>query len=133
MIDEYAPEEVGVASILSDVAHIESLLQGVAAEGRDTSYSEFLLMLGLRFSRPKMRALCKTLDEVDRRAKASGQPELAVLVVRESDRLPGQGWWTGRRDYQGSWTGPDARAFLDSIQAQTFAYWRGRRPKRTMA
>lgn len=133
MIDEYAPDAVDVATILADVPHIERLLQGIAIEGRDTSYSEFLLMLGLRFSRPKMRALCKTLDEVDRRAKAGGQPELAVLVVRESDRLPGQGWWTGRRDYQGSWTGPDARAFLDSIQAQTFAYWRVRGSKRTPA
>lgn len=130
MIDEYAPDETGVASVLSDVSRIERLLQGVAGEGRDTSYSEFLLMLGLRFSRPKMRALCKTLDEVDRRAIAAGQPELAVLVVRESDRLPGQGWWTGRRDYEGAWTGPDARAFLDNIQAQTFAYWRGKKVRK---
>jgi hypothetical protein len=104
VIDEYAPDAVDVATVLADVPHIERLLQGIATEGRDTSYSEFLLMLGLRFSRPKMRALCKTLDEVDRRAKVAGQPELAVLVVRESDRLPGQGWWTGRRDYQGEWT-----------------------------
>ena len=133
MIDEYAPDALDVATILADVPHIERLLQGIAMEGRDTSYSEFLLMLGLRFSRPKMRALCKTLDEVDRRAKAAGQPELAVLVVRESDRLPGQGWWTGRRDYQGAWTGPAARAFLHSIQAETFAYWRARSPKRKAA
>jgi hypothetical protein len=133
MIDEYAPDAMDVATILADVPHIERLLQGIAMEGHDTSYSEFLLMLGLRFSRPKMRALCKTLDEVDRRAKAAGQPELAVLVVRESDRLPGQGWWTGRRDYQGAWTGPAARAFLNSIQAETFAYWRARSPKRKPA
>ncbi len=133
MIDEYAPDALDVATILADVPHIERLLQGIAMEGRDTSYSEFLLMLGLRFSRPKMRALCKTLDEVDRRAKAAGQPELAVLVVRESDRLPGQGWWTGRRDYQGAWTGPAARAFLNSIKAETFAYWHARSPKRKPA
>lgn len=130
MIDEYAPDEPDIASVLADVPRIERLLQGIAAEGRDTSYSEFLLMLGFRFSRPKMRALCRTLDEVDRRAHTAGQPELAVLVVREGDRLPGQGWWTGRRDYQGSWTGPDARAFLDSIQATTFAYWQAHRPRR---
>ena len=133
MIDEYAPDALDVATTLADVLHIERLLQGIAMEGRDTSYSEFLLMLGLRFSRPKMRALCKTLDEVDRRAKAAGQPELAVLVVRESDRLPGQGWWTGRRDYQGAWTGPAARAFLNSIQAEAFAYWRARSSKRKPA
>ena len=55
-----------------------------------------------------MRAVCKTLDEVDKRAAARGEPELAVLVVRESDGLPGQGWWTGRTDYTGLWTGPEA-------------------------
>jgi hypothetical protein len=133
MIDEYVPDTMDVAAILADVPHIARLLQGIATEGRDTSYSEFLLMLGLRFSRPKMRALCKTLDEVDRRANAAGQPELAVLVVRESDRLPGQGWWTGRRDYQGAWTGSEARAFLNSIQAETFAHWRARTSKRKPA
>jgi hypothetical protein len=42
-------------------------------------------------------------------------------------------WWTGRRDYQGAWTGPAARAFLNSIQAETFAYWRARSPKRKPA
>ena len=133
MIDEYAPDEPDVATILTDVPHIERLLQGIAADGRDTSYSELLLMLGLRFSRPKMRALCRTLDEVDRRAHAAGQPELAVLVVRESDRLPGQGWWTGRRDYQGSWTGPEAREFLDGIQSATFAFWRAQKRNRKPA
>src|SRR3546814_3609530 len=58
------------------------------------SYSELLGDLGFRFTRPKMRAVCKTLAEVDRLCAAGGQPDLAVLVVRESDRLPGQGWWS---------------------------------------
>jgi hypothetical protein len=42
-----------------------------------------------------MRAVCKTLAEVDRLCALDGQPDLAVLLVRESDRLPGQGWWVG--------------------------------------
>ncbi len=126
MIDEYAPDESDSAGLLTNVAHIEGLLQALARECRAVSYSEMLLMLGLRFSRPKMRSLCRTMDEVDRRAAAAGQPELAALVVRESDKLPGQGWWIGRTDYQGEWTGPAARAFLNAIQQRSFDYWRTR-------
>lgn len=126
MIDEFALDEPNAATVLADVAGIEKLLQRLAKKGRAVSYSEMLLMLGFRFSRPKMRALCRTMDEVDRRAAERGEPELAALVVRESDKLPGQGWWIGRTDYQGQWTGPEARAFLNRIQNQTFDYWRCR-------
>ncbi len=128
MIDEFLDDGPDAAGALADVARIERMLQVIAAQGRDVSYSEMLLSLGFRFTRPKMRALCRTLDEVDRRAAAAGQPELAALVVRESDRLPGQGWWTGRRDYQGQWTGSEARAFLSRIQSATFSYWQAHTP-----
>lgn len=106
-----------------DVDEIEALLQASAQAGRAISYSEALMMLGLSFSRPKMRALCKVLDAIDARARALDQPELAVLVVRESDRLPGQGWWVGRRDYTGPWIGPPARAFIATVQRRAFDYW----------
>ncbi len=124
MIEEFLPDEPDAATVLSDVEGIEKLLQRLAKKGRAVSYSEILLMLGFRFSRPKMRALCRTMDEVDRRAAARGEPELAALVVRESDKLPGQGWWIGRTDYRGTWTGPEARAFLNRIQQHSFDYWR---------
>jgi hypothetical protein len=109
---------------IADVALVESIVRDAARNGQALSYSEFLMILGFRFTRPKMRTLCRTLDEVDRRAKAAGEPELAVLVVRESDRLPGQGWWTGRRDYKGQWTGPEAAAFIRKIQNRAFRYWK---------
>lgn len=111
---------------LWDVAAVEALLHAAACEGATLSYAEALLALGLRFTRPKMRALCRTLDEIDRRAAAAGAPELAVLVVRESDRLPGQGWWVGRRDWAGAWTGRDAAAFVAGLQGAAFDYWRDR-------
>ena len=124
MIDEFFDDEpVAKGAPLFDVDLIERLLQESAANGKAMSYSELLLLLGYRFSRPKMRALCKVLDEVDRRGMARGEPELAALVVREGDGLPGQGWWVGRGDYAGQWTGPDAQAFLSKIQRKTFAYW----------
>jgi hypothetical protein len=111
---------------LFDIDHIEAMLRASAKAGESMSYSEILNLLGMAFSRPKMRALCKVIDLIDRRAAAAGQPELAVLVVREGDRLPGQGWWVGRMQYQGSWTGPDARAYIDKIQGKAFRYWRTR-------
>lgn len=127
MIDEYVFEDPATdTAAIHDVARIESLVRDAAREGRALSYSELLGQLGLRFTRPKMRQVCRTLDEVDGRAVAAGQPELAVLVVRESDGLPGQGWWTGRSDYAGLWTGPVARAHVDAIQARAFAYWKPR-------
>lgn len=124
MIDEYLDPPPTAAAF--DIDRIEALLQQAARDGRDTSYSEILLNLGMRFSRPKMRTLCKILDEVDRRAETRGEPALAALVVRESDRLPGQGWWIGRRDYAGAWTGADARTYLNDIQRPIFAYWAAR-------
>ncbi|MBV9840389.1 MAG: ribose-phosphate pyrophosphokinase [Sphingomonadaceae bacterium] len=116
-------------SAIADVARVRALLVAAAREGRAVSYSELLGALGQRFTRPKMRALCKTLDAIDEGAAAAGEPELAVLVVRESDRLPGQGWWTGvaeRRGYAGSWTGSDATELVRAIQEQAFRYWRAR-------
>ena len=61
------------------------------------------------FTRPKMRALCKVLAYVDDEAEERGEPELAVLVVRQSDGLPGQGWWVGGAKKHG-YTGPVGRA-----------------------
>jgi hypothetical protein len=108
---------------LFNVDRIESLVQVAAQQGQALSYSELLLMLGYRFTRPKMRALCKVLDAVDRRAAEQGEPELAVLVVREGDRLPGQGWWVGRVDYQGEWTGSAAKEFVGTVQQRAFDHW----------
>jgi len=110
---------------LWDIDHIETLLQDAARAGHALSYSEMLLALGYRFTRPKMRALCKTMAEVDARALARGEPELAVLVVRQSDGLPGQGWWTGRDDgYHGPWEGPRAQTHIKMIQHKAFLYWK---------
>ena len=106
---------------LGDVARVRALLVEAARERRALSYAELLGKLGHRFTRPRMRAVCRTLDAVDRAGAAAGEPALAVLVVRESDRLPGQGWWTGRD--APSWTGAAARAYVDALQQVAFDYW----------
>ena len=108
---------------------VRALLVEAAREGRAMSYSEILAALGHRFTRPKMRALCKLLDAVDQAGAAAGEPELAVLVVRELDRLPGQGWWVGRAEalgHDGDRTGPDARALVRELQDEAFEYWSAR-------
>jgi len=106
------------------------LLIEAAKAGEAISYSHLLAQLGHRFTRPKMRAVCKTLDVIDEAAIAAGEPELAVLVVRESDGLPGQGWWGGARafvlGYDGPWTGPPAMKLVKEQQQIAFDYWQGR-------
>jgi hypothetical protein len=111
---------------IADVDRVRAILIAAAREARSVSYSELLGELGHRFTRPKMRAVCKTLDVIDQQAAVQGEPELAVLVVREGDRLPGQGWWTGAaetRGYKGAWTGHEASDFIRDIQQRAFDFW----------
>ena len=112
---------------LGDAPRIRAILTEAAREGRSVSYSELLGDLGFRFTRPKMRALCHTLAEVDRLCAFDGEPDLAVLVVRESDRLPGQGWWVGGTalllGYDGPWEGAAATRFIRDQQQAVFDYW----------
>jgi len=112
---------------LHDPAEVRAHLIGAAAAGHALTYSELLEHLGHGFSRPRMRALCKTLGAVDREAAARGEPELAVLVVRQSDGLPGQGWWVAgggsEHGYEGPWEGPRAAKFIRTLQQKTFDYW----------
>lgn len=108
---------------IADVALVRAHLVEAARAGLALSYSELLNLLGERFTRPRMRALCKTLDRIDAEGAAAGEPALAVLVVRESDGLPGQGWWVGRHDWAGAWTGDAATAFVRAEQRKAFVYW----------
>ncbi|USI74173.1 ribose-phosphate pyrophosphokinase [Sphingomonas morindae] len=117
---------------IADAPRIRALLIAAARDGRALSYSELLAQLGLGFSRPKMRALCKTLGRIDEEGAALGEPGLAVLVVRQSDGLPGQGWWTGGQalalGHDGLWTGPEAEALVRRLQGAAFRYWRDADP-----
>ena len=115
---------------LAEPEDVRLHLVAAAKAGTALSYSELLERLGYGFSRPKMRALCAILGAVDDSGARRGEPELAVLVVRQSDGLPGQGWWVAggarSRGYQGPWEGPEARRFIERIQAESFAFWQSR-------
>ena len=117
------------AGLLADPSEVRAILIASARAGQAITYSEMLGLLGHDFSRPKMRALCKVLSFVDDQADERGEPELAVLVVRQSDRLPGQGWWiTGanKYGYKGLWEGPGAAKLIRKVQRRVFDYWAGR-------
>ena len=115
------------AGLLADPAEVRRLLIESAAAGEPITYSELLNALGHAFTRPKMRAVCKVLGVVDDEAAERGEPELAVLVVRQSDGLPGQGWWVAGgamlHGYDGLWTGPEAMKLVRKLQREAFDYW----------
>jgi hypothetical protein len=120
-----------MAEPLADPGEVRAHLVAAAKAGVALSYGELLEHLGYRFTRPKMRQLCAMLGEIDRAAELRGEPELAVLVVRASDGIPGQGWWVaseggGARGYRGLWEGPEAARFIRAVQQETFDYWRSR-------
>jgi len=117
------------AGLLADPGEVRAILVASAKAGESISYAEVLELLGHHFTRPKMRALCKVLAFVNDEAEAQGEPELAVLVVRQSDGLPGQGWWVGgarKHGYTGLWEGPEAAKLIRGIQQQAFDYWANR-------
>jgi hypothetical protein len=120
---------VSEAGLLADPREVRAILVASAKAGEAITYSEVLGLLGHDFTRPKMRALCTVLGHVDDQAQELGEPELAVLVVRQSDGLPGQGWWVGgakKHGYAGLWEGPKAAKLIRKLQQQAFEYWAGR-------
>jgi hypothetical protein len=117
------------AGLLADPKEVRAILIASAQSEQAISYSEVLGLLGHYFTRPKMRQLCKVLGYVDDEAAERGEPELAVLVVRQSDGLPGQGWWVGgakKHNYRGLWEGPAAAKLVRKVQKRAFDYWAGR-------
>ncbi|UAB78337.1 ribose-phosphate pyrophosphokinase [Erythrobacter sp. SCSIO 43205] len=115
-----------------DPGEVREILKGAARAGNALTYSQMLGLLGYGFTRPKMRALCKVLDAHDEDARIAGEPGLAVLVVRQSDGLPGQGWFVSRShlsdEMQGEWPldweGVEAKNYVALHQKIAFDYWR---------
>ncbi len=111
-----------------DPAEIRELLVEAARTRQVFTYGALLGILGHAFTRPLMRQLCKVLDRIDEDGRAVGEPGLAVLVVRQSDGLPGQGWFVARAriydDLPLEWEGLKARAYTQARQAEAFDYWK---------
>jgi hypothetical protein len=110
-----------------DPGEVRDILISAARQRTALTYSALLGVLGHTFTRPLMRQLCKVLDAIDQDGRAAGEPGLAVLVVRQSDGLPGQGWFVTRtgiyHDLPLEWEGPEARRYTQARQAEAFDYW----------
>ena len=109
-----------------DVDRLEAVLIAAARARRTLTYGEVLRFFGRTVAPRLVYGLCRDLGEVCRRNRERGEPELAVLVVRQSDRLPGEGFFRGAwRDgaYDGPATGPRARAYIAGETERVFAYW----------
>ena len=115
---------------LVDVDRLEALLIEAARARRSLTYAQVLAHFGLRITPRRVYAVCRDLGAVCERNRARGEPDLAVLVVRKADRLPGEGFFHSLwRDgaYDGPATGPVAAAFIRLETERVFAYWAGRR------
>lgn len=109
-----------------DVDELERLLIQAASERRTLAYGDVLGHFGKRTTPIRVFALCRDLGKVSERNRVRGEPELAVLVVRKTDRLPGEGFFHGAWEegrYDGPATGPKARAYIDGLTAGVFDFW----------
>jgi hypothetical protein len=113
---------------LFPVDELEALLILKAKAGTAISYGEVFHWFGHPFQRFLVGQLCAALDEVDRLQRGRGRPELASLVVRQSDGIPGQGWWLskGHDEWHGPIVGREAAAFVRRHQQRAFDHWETR-------
>ena len=104
---------------------LEALLVLKARNAQAISYGDVFRWFGHRFQRFQVGQLCAALEEVDSRQRAQDRPGLASLVVRQSDGLPGQGWWLSKDhdEWTGLFTGPEAARFVKQHQQRCFDYW----------
>lgn len=110
-----------------DLDLLERVLIRAALEGRTLTYGELLAFFERRVTRITVAALCRDLGRIDERRAGEGWPDLACLVVRKADGLPGEGYFASlRREgaYAGPSTGPAAEAFVAGRQARAGAWAR---------
>ena len=108
-----------------DLDRLERVLIQAALEERSVTYGQVLAFFGWKVTQITVGALCRDLGRIDERRAAEGWPDLACLVVRKSDGLPGAGYFTSIRDageYAGPSIGPPAVAFVRARQARA-AHW----------
>lgn len=108
-----------------DLDRLERLLIAAARERRPVTYGQLLAFFERRLTPITVRALCRDLGRVESRRQGAGWPDLACLVVRRSDGLPGEGYFESlRREgaYAGPSTGPVAEEFLRARQAQVYRW-----------
>lgn len=109
-----------------DLERLERVLIEAAREQRPVTYGQLLRYFERKVTRITVGALCRDLGHVCRRVEERGGPDLAVLVVRKSDGLPGEGYFSALRQegsYDGPSTGPLAARTIAHRQAEVFSYY----------
>ena len=110
-----------------DLDLLEQRLLAAALAGQPLTYGAILAFFERRVTPVTVRALCRDLGRVCARVEAAGGPDLACLVVRASDGLPGAGYFHGLRAagrYAGPDTGEPAARFVAAEQARARDYAR---------
>jgi hypothetical protein len=118
-----------------DLERLERALLAAARGRRPVTYGQLLALFERRLTPITVRALCRDLGKVCERVAARGGPDLAVLVVRKSDGLPGEGYFAALREADG-YAGPasGARAARLVRRRQRLAYaWAAAQAARGMA
>ncbi len=113
--------------VMVEIDALERLLIAAGSRGEPLTYGTVLRRFGRRVTPITVAALCRDLGEVCRRVEARGGPDLACLVVRQSDGLPGGGYFAALREagaYRGPDEGPAARRFLAARQRAAFRWCR---------
>ena len=111
-----------------DLDHLEHVLIQAARQRRALTYGQVLAFFEHRVTRITVSALCKDLGKLERRRRADSWPDLACLVVRKSDGLPGEGSFASLRKDEGiecASVGPEASALIAARQALAFAWAAG--------
>ncbi|WP_084506732.1 hypothetical protein [Geminicoccus roseus] len=101
-----------------DPERLERILVAAAGEGRSVTYRQVLDMFGHRVGSGTVGHLCRVLGVVDRARAARGLPELACLVVRSTDGMPGAGYFAAEDP-----AGAEARALLVTRRQQAAFAW----------
>lgn len=105
---------------LVDLDRLEARLIAAARARQTVTYGALLHELGLPVGPRMVAILCRALGRLDRARAARGEPELACLVVRRADGLPGEGWLEPRTPL--GWNAPGARDRLAAAQARAMAW-----------
>lgn len=107
-----------------DIDRFERLLIDAARAGHPLTYQQILA----HFERPigpiMVRALVKDLGHVCHRLEVLGLRDIACLVVRKSDGLPGAGYFGYLKDeegYDGPTSGPMAEVEIKRRQETIYA------------
>ena len=112
-----------------DLDRLERVLIQAARERRPVTYGQLLAYFGWKVTQVTVGALCRDLGRVDARHRGEDWPDLACLVVRKSDGMPGEGYFASLRAegaYDGPSVGPAAASLVEARQARAHGWATGR-------